>query len=175
MADSVHRRMLLLEVAVAALILATGILPSWVSVAFDPPALLLGGCTGVLLFALLAGSEARLGLNRDRLAFLGFGIGLTAIAAAKEEVIFRGVLMAVFAEAYSAIPALVFSAAIFAGAHDHQGAEGVQVHFLTGLAFGGVMALTWNLPAAILAHTVYNGCILLASEARRTQAAGLPA
>jgi membrane protease YdiL (CAAX protease family) len=184
MTDRVRRQLLLVEVAAAAVILVAGILPQNVSLDFDPQALAIGACCGFALFVALAGRQARLLIHRQRPGFVGVGLILTTAAAAKEEVLFRGILMAVFAQVYTALPALVLSAGIFAGAHDHQGATAVHIHFLTGAVFGAVLALTWNLPAAIAAHAVYNGCILLASEAERdrtplvgqplAEASGLP-
>ena len=112
-------------------------------------ALLLGVPVGVLVFLALARVPPRLPrreqLTRAQLAFL---LGWAWV----EEVIWRGLLLAVVAVVAGVAAALVATTALFALAHT----QGRASHLLTGTAFGGAFVATGRLGAAVASHAVYN-------------------
>jgi membrane protease YdiL (CAAX protease family) len=116
--------------------------------------MVVGPPIGVGIFVALAGTAAGVA----RAAWLAAG-------AAFEELLWRGVVLAILASWTGAATALVASTAGFALAHRSRHGRRAWIHLVTGSAFGGAFVCA-GLWAAIAAHAVYN---LLADAGIRTE------
>lgn len=176
-----YRRLLLLEWVLAGLCLATvalapAVWPSsigvrlpagWSGVAVSAAAMLLAAAalvatgrqvarvpTGTDLPA--AGEGVLAMLPRTRVERRLFAI-VSVTAGICEELVFRGFLIAVLAALLPAAPVwicAVAAAVVFGLAHLYQGASGVTVTFVVGLALGGLYLVTGSLLAPVVVHAL---------------------
>jgi membrane protease YdiL (CAAX protease family) len=147
-ASLVRSRLLLWATAFAAAAIVG--LPPW-----DPPlggaaAVAAGALAGAVLFVALAGRPRRPrnrpGVALARAAWLSAG-------AAFEELLWRGLALALLLPRLGLAGALGATSAGFAFAHRHQGRD--AVHLVTGGVFGTAFVCA-GLAAAIAAHASYN-------------------
>lgn len=130
-----------------------------------PDALAVGGISGVVLariaLALVTGDVRRCP-GRRRLAT---SVGLAAVlvvAAACEEVVWRGAVQAAVGTVAGTGGSLVLAALLFGAVHGPLRRR-MATQVLTGVAFGTVFAVSGRLVAAMAAHGAYN-LTLLACE-----------
>ncbi|MGH9360187.1 MAG: lysostaphin resistance A-like protein [Candidatus Acidiferrales bacterium] len=86
------------------------------------------------------------------------------IAPFMEEIIFRGVLFAVFESRIGLRSAVVITAVLFAGLHvpEYWGAwEHVVLIFLVGLIFSLARGLTGSVTPGFVLHVTYNACLMI--------------
>jgi hypothetical protein len=137
-------------------------LPRWSPPLGGPAAVAAGAMAGAALFLALAGRprrpRTRPGVAVARAAWLSAG-------AAFEEVLWRGLALALFLPRLGVVGALGATSAGFAFAHRHQG-RGGGVHLVTGGVFG-VAFVCAGLAAAIAAHASYNVLVDLGVLAER--------
>lgn len=117
--------------------------------------LALGPASGAAAFLLLAGGRFPLGRPRPLGRSTLVRWVRLAAAAALEEVVWRGMLLGGLLLVVRPWVALAVSSIAFALWHWPSLRRGCVVHVVTGAAFGGAF-LAAGLPAAILAHTLYN-------------------
>jgi membrane protease YdiL (CAAX protease family) len=125
-----------------------------------------GPLCGAALFLALAGG--RLPRERPRarpraLAVRWLSLGL---AAALEELVWRGLVLAGLALAFGPSVALLASSAGFAAWHASALGRRCVVHLATGLGFGGAF-LVGGLGAAVTAHATYNLLVDWGVQSRR--------
>lgn len=130
-----------------------------------PAALALGLVSGVVLariaLALVPCDVPR--HPRSRGSSTGAGLAaVLVVAAASEEVVWRGGAQAAIGAATGAGVALVLTALLFAAAHGPLRRR-MATHLVTGVAFGTAFVVSGRLAAAIAAHGAYN-LTLLARE-----------
>ncbi len=85
------------------------------------------------------------------------------IAPFMEEIVFRGVLFAVFESRIGLPSAVVITAVLFAGLHvpEYWGAwEHVVLIFLVGLALSLARGLTGSITPGFVLHVTYNACLM---------------
>ena len=127
-----------------------------------PAAVAIGAAAGLALFVVLAGRprrpRRRPGLTVARSAWLSAG-------AAFEEVLWRGLALALLLPRVGMAAALGATSTGFALSHRHQG-RGGAVHFVTGGVFGATFVCA-GLAAAIAAHASYNVLVDLGVLAER--------
>jgi hypothetical protein len=95
-------------------------------------------------------------------------VGMLLIVGPCEEFLFRGVIQSRARETFSAAPAIVLSAAVFAPIHIVSLAGGgltamlatISVLFVPALLFGAVYEYTGNLVVVAVMHGLYNSLIL---------------
>jgi membrane protease YdiL (CAAX protease family) len=128
-----------------------------------------GPLCGAALFVVLTGGRiprARISASAHALALRWAWLG---VAAALEELVWRGLVLPVLAAPLGTAAALAISAAAFALWHRAALGRRCGVHVLTGLGFGGAFVLG-GLAAAMLAHAVYNVLVDWAVHAHRAAA-----
>ena len=128
-----------------------------------PAAEVVGVVAGLLLFRLLAGRWVS---PRRVTAVLPTRLARIAVAAALEEIAWRGFLLVLVGRAIGPLPALAATSVLFALAHGSVPGRSKLVHIATGGVFGGVYLATGHLSAAIVAHAVYNGSIAVGVACR---------
>jgi hypothetical protein len=124
--------------------------------------LLLGPAVGAGLFVLLAGCAPR--LPRRRPGVIAARSAYLAAAACFEELLWRGVALAVLAAWLGPAVALVLTSLAFALSHRRTLGLRSAVHVVTGLGFGAAF-LGGGLAAAALAHALYNVLVDLSVQA----------
>lgn len=95
-------------------------------------------------------------------------VGMLLIVGPCEEFLFRGVIQSRARETFSAVPAIVLAAAVFAPVHIVSLAGGgltavlatISILFVPALFFGAVYEYTGNLVVVALMHGLYNSLIL---------------
>jgi membrane protease YdiL (CAAX protease family) len=99
---------------------------------------------------------------------------LLPVVAGVEEVLFRAALVGGVGAATGFPPwiLVVASSALFGLAHGAQGAPGVAVAGVLGVALGALFVATGSLPAAVLAHYTVNALEFLVHERGGTGRAG---
>jgi membrane protease YdiL (CAAX protease family) len=131
------------------------------------PGLLCGPAIGVGLFVLLAGGRPRVPV-RPAAVLVGRATYLVA-AAAFEELLWRGLALALISARAGSLAALALTSVAFALWHHRSLGRRRAVHAATGLGFGA--AFLWGgLAASILAHAVYNVLVDLSVQAERARA-----
>lgn len=95
-----------------------------------------------------------------------YAIAIFAVLVAPfmEELIFRGVVFAVFEKRTNLQFAILATAVLFAGMHvpEYWGAwNHVLLIFLVGLAFSVARGLTKSLAPSVVLHITYNACLML--------------
>ncbi len=143
---------------------------------YRPPAqsallLLAGPVTGTAAFLLLAGKNLPRPRLRLRWPAAGVRWAYFAGAAAVEEVVWRGLVLAGLAPLIGPPAALAVSTAGFAVSHLRTLGRRSPVHLVTGAAFGAAF-LVAGLASAILAHAVYNVLVDLAVRSKRARLRG---
>jgi len=126
------------------------------------PGLLAGPAIGIVLFFVLAGGPPRIP-QRGAPAVCLRSAYLIA-AAGFEELIWRGVVLALLASYTGTLSALVLTSVGFALWHVRSLGGRCVVHGLTGLAFGGAY-LCGGITAAVVAHGLYNVLVDLSVQA----------
>jgi CAAX protease family protein len=129
---------------------------------------LLGGLAiGAGLFVLLAADRPR---APDRpAAVLVTRAAYISAAAAFEELLWRGLALALISSRAGPVVALVLTSVAFALWHRRSLGRRRAVHAATGLGFG--LAFLWGgLASSILAHAAYNVLVDLSVQAERAQA-----
>ena len=125
-----------------------------------------GAVAAAALYTVLARelpTLAPIGWNRLKL-LLPRALGLV-MAAAREEVIWRWLVLGHGGALLGAPAAFVLATGGFALAHWRQaGARSVAVHLVTGSVFG-VVYLAGGIAASVVAHALYNLLVLAAVEA----------
>jgi ABC-2 type transport system ATP-binding protein len=160
---------LTLAVIGAATALAPTVAPADPSLHPPGEAITAGLVTGLGLFVLLARrrpfSFCRASLPRRRL--VSRAAVLTATSA-KEEALWRGLLLGFLVVPFGRAGAIAIGTALFAAAHVAGQGRVAAAHLLTGAAFGTVYVASGRLVAAMVAHGAYNvlvGASSLAGEA----------
>ncbi len=137
----------------------------------SPSAVAVGPILGVTPFLVLAGT----GVPWPTRASLGRAPGLRwvvlSLAAALEELVWRGLVLGALAAAIGPIGALGFSSGGFALSHRPSLGRRCGVHLVTGTSFG-VAFLAGGLVAAVVAHGVYNVLVDLAVHGERVRLRG---
>lgn len=94
-------------------------------------------------------------------------VAMLLVVGPCEEFLFRGVIQSRARETFSAVPAIVLAAAVFAPAHVVSLAGGVtamlatiSILFVPSLLFGAVYEYTENLVVVAVMHGVYNSLLL---------------
>ncbi|HEX2302130.1 MAG TPA: ATP-binding cassette domain-containing protein [Gaiella sp.] len=155
-------------VAVVALVFAPHVAPADPTLHPIGEALVVGGITGIALFAVLARRRvpAAVAIELPRRRLAARSIVLTA-KSAQEEAIWRALVLGLLVDPLGRAGAVVVSTVLFAGAHLGRLGRASAAHLLTGAAFGSAYVATGRLHAAIAAHGTYNvlvGTAALASE-----------
>lgn len=164
MAAEVVRWRLLLWATPVAVAAGAGLVP----LPSAGPGLLGGLAIGAALFVLLAGDRPRLPRRPVVVVFARAVYLFTA--AAFEELLWRGLALAVIASRVGPLAALALTSLAFALWHRRSLGRRRAVHVATGLGFG--TAFLWGgLAAAILAHAAYNVLVDLSVQAERERAA----
>jgi len=125
-------------------------------------ALLTGLAAGAALFVALAGRPRR---PRGRPGATLVRTGWLTAAAAFEELVWRGVVLAALLPRLGIAAALAVTSGAFALSHRHQG-RGAAIHLATGAMFGATFVYA-GLAAAICAHAAYNLLVDLGVRAER--------
>jgi membrane protease YdiL (CAAX protease family) len=160
-AELVRGRLLLWTAAFAGAA-ATGLVPPPKA----GPGLLGGLVIGAGLFVLLAGARPR-APDRPATVLVTRAAYLSA-AAAFEELLWRGLALALISARAGSLAALVLTSLAFALWHRRSLGWRRAVHAATGLGFGA--AFLWGgLAASILAHALYNVLVDLSVQAERAQ------
>jgi ABC-2 type transport system ATP-binding protein len=165
-----HAAIARVGLALAATAVAASVAPGVAAAdpSIHPPgeALAAGLATGVALFVLLARRRPRLGrpawVSRRRLTAR---CAVLAAVSAREEALWRGLLLGLLVDPLGRAGAVVLSTVLFAGAHVSGQGRVAAVHLLTGGAFAAVYVATGRLLAAIAAHGAYNVLVGAASLA----------
>jgi membrane protease YdiL (CAAX protease family) len=132
------------------------------------PGLLGGLAIGAGLFVLLAGDRPR-APERPPAVLVARATYVVA-GAAFEELLWRGLGLALLSPWVGSLAALVLTSVAFALWHRRSLGRRRVIHAVTGLAFGGAFLLG-GLAAAILAHAVYNVLVDLRVQAERRRPA----
>lgn len=183
-ATSDHRAVLgtalLVQIALAVLIVFLAPRFSVANLHAQPFWLLSGGAAGVILYL----ASARLALPpraafAARLRPLLVKSAVVAVVAWAEETLWRGAVFG-FLEPRGVALAFGLTTVCFAAAHVFgQGWPAFRPQLLTGLTFGALYLLTGSLAAAIVAHAVYNIFVVAADHglrnSRRSEMKGIPA
>jgi membrane protease YdiL (CAAX protease family) len=131
------------------------------------PSLLGGPAIGAALFVLLAAGRPR-APDRPAAVLVARAAYLVA-AAAFEELLWRGLALALISSRVGPLAALASTSVAFALWHRRSLGRQRAVHAATGLGFGA--AFLWGgLAASILAHAVYNVLVDLSVQAQRRRA-----
>ena len=131
------------------------------------PSLLGGPAIGAALFVLLAADRPR-APGRPATVLAARAAYLVA-AAAFEELLWRGLALALISSRVGPLAALGLTSVTFALWHRRSLGRRRAVHAATGLGFGA--AFLWGgLVASILAHAVYNVLVDLSVQAERRRA-----
>jgi ABC-2 type transport system ATP-binding protein len=144
-------------IAVAAALAAPGVRPLDPTTRPMGQAVVFGCLVGGLLFAGLA----RRGIRPSALAavprrrLLSRSVVL-CVTSAREEAIWRGLVLGLLLTTLGRVGALTLSTALFALAHVRRQGRKAVVHLATGLVFGGTYLVTGRLLGAIAAHGTYN-------------------
>jgi membrane protease YdiL (CAAX protease family) len=154
---------------VALTLVCTGLVPHADPILAPGLGILAGVGMGVALFAGLTGEVVRpwpattssLGSFAVRAGYLG-GV------AASEEVIWRGLVLALLANPLGWLAALACSSVGFLLVHGPRNRGEASIWGLIGIVFGAAFLLG-GLPCAIVAHSAYNLSILAANESERAQ------
>lgn len=162
MATDILRGRLLLWMTAFVAVAAVG-LPPWRP--FGPPgvAIVVGTCVGLALFIALAGTPR---LHRSQLHVALVRSVYLAVAAAFEEVLWRGLALGALLPRIGPAAALATTGAGFALWHVRSLGRRSALHVVTGCSFGAAF-LYGGLAAAIPAHAVYNVFVDLAVQAER--------
>lgn len=125
-----------------------------------------GAVAAAALYTVLARELPTLGRpGRQRLRVVAPRAGRLALAAVREEVLWRWLVLGLGTAFVGVFGAFVAATAGFALSHWRQaGARSIVVHSLTGSVFGALY-LAGGLVAAIVAHALYNLLVLSAVEA----------
>jgi membrane protease YdiL (CAAX protease family) len=127
------------------------------------PELLGGPAIGLALFVMLAGGRPRFPARRASV-LAARGVYLVG-GAAFEELIWRGIALALLTRPLGTFAALGLTSVLFALSHRRALGRPTVVHVATGAAFG--VAFVWGgLASAILAHAVYNVLVDLGVQAQ---------
>ncbi len=153
----------MLWAAVLAAAAAAGISPG-----VSRPALAAGPAIGVALFVLLARERPR--LPPPPLAVVAARATYLVGAAAYEELLWRGLALALTALWIGPVAALVATSVGFGIRHRRPDERGGLLHTATGLGFGTAFLLG-GIAAAILAHVSYNLLVDAAVRAERRPSA----
>jgi membrane protease YdiL (CAAX protease family) len=163
-AELVRARLLLRATAFLAAV-ATGLVvpPS------PSPGFLAGPAIGTALFVILARDRPH--LPERPVAVVVVRGGYLFAAAAFEELLWRGLGLALLADLTGPLLALVLTSCAFALWHRRSCGRQSAVHVVTGLGFGGAF-FAGGLVAAILAHASYNVLVDLSVQAKRARERG---
>ena len=127
-----------------------------------------GAVAAAALYTLLARELPTVApIARHRLGVFAARAARLSVAATREEVLWRWLVLGQGAALVGAPAAFVVSTTGFALAHWQQaGVRSVAVHLLTGCVFGALY-LGGGLVSALAAHAFYNLLVLAAVEAHR--------
>lgn len=81
-------------------------------------------------------------------------IGLSITAGVCEELLYRGLLLALFTPEFGTWPAVAASSVVFGFAHVYQGPKGIAKTALAGLVLGAVTVLSGSIYLAMVLHAV---------------------
>jgi membrane protease YdiL (CAAX protease family) len=146
----------LLQIGLAAALLAGGAVKLLPRSAFDGVGIAAGAALGWALYRVLAGGAPEAGRAAKLLTVARFGALLAGISVA-EEVLWRGFAFHAIATTTSPVVALIATTIGFAAMHTFgQGWSGLRTHALTGLALGATVLVTGSLLSAVATHLSYN-------------------
>jgi membrane protease YdiL (CAAX protease family) len=115
---------------------------------------LAGGTAGVLLFAAVTRRSARLPAWPTRVWFPLARLGVLALWATGEEIVWRHVALGHLLR-LGALPAIAASSAGFAFMHRRR-----LLHFGTGVVFGALYVASGVLITSVAAHSTYNALLV---------------
>jgi membrane protease YdiL (CAAX protease family) len=167
---------LLLFGTIYALVALRGRLPFWKALKWKRPTLLRAlvflSCGSILAVAVQLAPTILPDRNQFPLQQLfnspatAYAVGAFAvlIAPLMEELVFRGVLFAIFEDTVGLRFAVISTAVLFAGMHipEYRGAwNHVFLLLIVGLAFSFARGMTGSLAPSVFLHTAYNFCQLV--------------
>jgi membrane protease YdiL (CAAX protease family) len=146
----------LAQVAIAAALVAAGIVPLLRGAERDLIGMSAGVVAGLLLFYALAHNGNVHPVPAKLSAVIKLAALLAAVSVA-EEILWRGYALASLRTTTGPIAALIVTTIGFSAAHaSTQGWSGIRYHLITGFVMGLAFVLTGSLLAAVTTHLSYN-------------------
>jgi membrane protease YdiL (CAAX protease family) len=146
----------LLQIGLAAGLLASGAVKLLPHSALDGAGIAAGAVLGWALYRLLAAGPPEPGRAATLRTVARLGALLAGVSIA-EEVLWRGFAFHAIASSTGPAVALIATTIGFAAMHTFgQGWSGLRTHALTGLALGAMVLLTGSLLSAVATHLSYN-------------------